>query len=91
MSLATGKRIARTKQWTRINMPDHVIQRVEAIALRDKQQLMNSGSPVFEWGPGGLIPDLDDVDRHSWCPVPRRCWPSPCSTWGRGPKERNVH
>ncbi len=43
-------------------MPAHVIHRVEALALQDRQPLMNSGSPLFERGPGAAVPDLDDDD-----------------------------
>jgi hypothetical protein len=40
-------------------MPDGVIAALEAMAAAEKQPIMGNGGPVFEWGPGITILDMD--------------------------------
>ena len=62
MSLATGAKISR-HQWHALPMTDSAIARVEALALQNKQPLIQSSGPVVEWRPDHPIDDdVYDVD-----------------------------
>ena len=64
MSLVTGRRLAR-KQWTKLPMPDWVIQYVEDIAKVEDQKELNGGKPLWEWRPGVAIEPIIDIDVDS--------------------------
>jgi hypothetical protein len=62
LSLATGARISRHR-WTELPIPDTAIARVEAIALRDGQPLIQASGLVIEWRPDHPIDDAEyDLD-----------------------------
>jgi hypothetical protein len=61
MSLATGAKMSR-HQWTPLPMTDTVVARVEAIACKEKQPLIQESGLVIEWRPDQPI-DQDEYDR----------------------------
>ena len=62
MSLATGARISR-HNWHALPMTDAAIARVEALAVQDKQPLIQASGLVVEWRPDQPIDDdIYDVD-----------------------------
>jgi hypothetical protein len=50
LSLATGNRLSR-HQWTELPMTDTAIARVEALALHERQPLLQNSGLVVEWRP----------------------------------------
>lgn len=62
VSLATGARISRHK-WQVLPMTDAAIARVEALAIQDKQPLIQASGLIVEWRPDQAIDDdAYDVD-----------------------------
>ena len=59
LSLTTGKRISR-QQWTKIPMPDGVVEQVENMARIQKQPVFDIDGPNFEWSPGMKVENHDD-------------------------------
>ena len=59
MSLASGKQI-RAFIRRELTTNDKVIQRVNDLANKEKQQEMTQGYSIFEWIPGIPITDKDD-------------------------------
>ena len=60
MSLTTGRKLSR-QQWHELPMPDGVIEAVERMALAEQQPLIGNGAPLFEWTPGVIIDDNEEV------------------------------
>ena len=54
MSLYSGKRIHGYK-WKTLPIDENVIARVEQMAEKEEQPIMNKGMPCFEWAPGMQI------------------------------------
>ena len=67
MSLTTGKKLSR-HSWTVLPMTNAAIARVEAIALHQKQPLLQASGLVVEWRPDQLIDD-DEYD-FDYAPPP---------------------
>ena len=42
-------------------MPDGVVEAVERMALAKQQPLIGNGAPLFEWSPGVIINDNEEV------------------------------
>ena len=61
ISLATGARISRHR-WTELPIPDTVIARVEALALHEKQPLLQRSGLVVEWRHDQAIDDTPEYD-----------------------------
>ena len=62
MSLASGKKLSR-HSWTALPMTDAAIARVEAIALHQRQPLIQASGLVVEWRPDQPIDDSEyDLD-----------------------------
>lgn len=61
LSLATGHRVSRHR-WTALPMTDTAIARVEALALHERQPLIQQDGLVVEWRPDHPIDD-DEYDR----------------------------
>jgi hypothetical protein len=61
MSLATGANVT-SSSWTLLPIPDDTIARVEAIAHKEGQPLIQKQGLVFEWSPGQGM-DIDEYDR----------------------------
>jgi hypothetical protein len=61
LSLATGSRLSR-RQWTELPMTDTAIARAEALALHEKQPLIQTSGLVVEWRPDQPI-DVSEYDR----------------------------
>ncbi|KAI2508903.1 Reverse transcriptase (RNA-dependent DNA polymerase) [Fragilaria crotonensis] len=62
LSLATGSRLSR-HQWTELPMTDTAIARTEALALHEKQPLLQNSGLVVEWRPDQPIDDSEyDLD-----------------------------
>ena len=59
MSLHSGKRIHGYK-WEELPIDEHIIERVESLAEKEKQPIMHRGKPCFEWAPGVEIEDIYD-------------------------------
>ncbi|KAI2490729.1 Reverse transcriptase (RNA-dependent DNA polymerase) [Fragilaria crotonensis] len=59
--LASGCRVSRHR-WTALPMTDIAIARVEALALHEKQPLIQEDGLVVEWRPNQPV-DLDEYDR----------------------------
>ena len=68
MSLHSGKRI-HGYEWEELPIDEHVIERVEALAVAEKQPIMHRGMPSFEWAPGIPIEDDDEIDPELQTPV----------------------
>ncbi|KAI2512761.1 Reverse transcriptase (RNA-dependent DNA polymerase) [Fragilaria crotonensis] len=58
LSLATGNRLSR-HQWTELPMTDTAIARTEALALHEKQPLLQTSGLVVEWRPDQPIDDSE--------------------------------
>ena len=68
LSLATGSRISR-HTWTELPIPDTAIARVEALALHERQPLVQARGFVVEWRPDHPIdPDEYDLDYDASAP-----------------------
>ena len=63
MSLYMGKRIHRY-HWDELPIDEHMIERVESMAKKEDQPIMNRGLPCFEWAHGVPINDLITVDEE---------------------------
>ena len=62
LSLATGARISRHR-WTELPIPDTAIARVDALAIRDGQPLIQPRGLVVEWRPDHPIDESEyDLD-----------------------------
>ena len=61
MSLYTGKRI-HAYDWTELPVDDDVIERVEELAINEKQPDIINNMPLFEWKAGESILDNDDEE-----------------------------
>jgi hypothetical protein len=62
LSLATGARMSRHR-WTELPIPDTTIARVEALAIRDGQPLIQERGLVVEWRPDHPIDEAEyDLD-----------------------------
>ena len=68
MSLHSGKRI-HGHEWEELPIDEHVIERVEALAVAEEQPIMHRGMPSFEWAPGIPIEDDDEIDHELQTPV----------------------
>jgi hypothetical protein len=59
VSLSTGECIQR-KQWTKVPMPEWVVEYIENMAEAKKQKLFVEGEPLWEWRPGVMINDVEN-------------------------------
>ena len=67
LSLASGCRVSRHR-WTALPMTDIAIARVEALALHEKQPLIQEDGLVVEWRPNQPV-DVDEYDRDYVSPI----------------------
>ena len=66
LSLSSGSRVARHR-WTALPMTDVAIARVEALAILDRQPLIQASGLVVEWRPDHPVDD-DEYDRDYVAP-----------------------
>ena len=63
MSLYTGREL-HSNQWEELPTDDDVIEMVENLAKNEEQPLLPDKYPMFEWSPGNLIGDDDNLDEE---------------------------
>ena len=64
MSLETGKRL-NCYQWNELPITSEVIDRVNFLSTKEKQQQLQDGMPLFEWEPGVQINNTEmEVDSN---------------------------
>ena len=61
MSLNTGKRL-HNKHWDQIPIDEFVIDKVKELATKEEQSIIKNKCPLFEWGVGIEIEDINIED-----------------------------
>ena len=61
MSLNTGKRI-HSKHWDQLPIDEFVIDKVKELAAKEEQPVIQNKCPLFEWGVGLEIEDINIED-----------------------------